>query len=209
MGTLKKSFSKLNILQNKLSGAGEYRSFFDFRSNQRKYLTVSIPYYDYIRGKIFIEDLREAFPEEVPFLFNIADLLYLLYDDLLSQVKRGARNQEIAQFLILGKGRYFSYPKNEKRVMKAISERLFEFHVLEEEEKPSEVEKKAYIDVKMRESEILRGEVLLHDLEPHMNDITITIEELLAIRFLDFIHLIKKEGNLSTIQLSIAKKISS
>ena len=206
---MKKSFSKLNILQSKLSGAGEYKSFFEFRSNQRKYLTVSIPYYDYIRGKIFIEDLREAFPEEVPFLFNIADLLYLLYDDLLSQVKRGAQNQEIAQFLILGKERYFSYPKNEKRVMKAISERLFEFHVLEEEEKPNEVEKRAYIDVKIRESEILRGEVLLHDLEPHMNDITVTIEELLAIRFLDFIHLIKKEGNLSTVQLSIAKKISS
>jgi hypothetical protein len=207
---LKKSYSKQNILQKSLAGF-EYKGFFDYLINNKKVITITLPYYDYLRGKVFIDDLKDAYETEVPYHFTIVSLINLLYDDLLSQVKRGAIHKDIAQFLIRGKEQYFNIQKREKRVLKALTDRVFEFEsVIDEEEiSPKNKGKDAYIEIKMRESEILRGEVLLHDLEPYLNGISVQFEELLVIRFLDFINEIKKDGNSVKIQQSIINRLSS
>lgn len=92
-----------------------------------------MPYYDYIRGKIFIEDLRDNFGEKVPYHFDIAVLLHMLYDDFLAKIKKGAKNEEIARYLIRGKEKHF-IKKKQKRVMKALTKHVFEFETVEEEE---------------------------------------------------------------------------
>jgi hypothetical protein len=48
-----------------------------------KYLDINIPYYDYIRASIFVQDLRDNFGEEVPLQFNEAVLIWILNDDFL------------------------------------------------------------------------------------------------------------------------------
>ena len=50
--------------------------------------------------------------------------------------------------------------------------------------------------MRIRESEILRGEVLLHDVEPFMEGINVAIEQLISLVYLNFMEGIKAEGTL-------------
>ena len=54
----------------------------------------------------------------------------------------------------------------------------------------------------MREAEVLRAEVLLHDLF-NAEGIEMTVEELIVIVYLDFIQSVKIEGNSLKVQKTI------
>jgi hypothetical protein len=203
---LKKSYSGLNLLQKKLTGLTEdYKGFIDYFFTSRKYMTLKLPYYMYLRGIIFIDDLRENYKEQVPPSLNIATLIYILYNDFMKQVKRGAAtNAEIASYLMKGKEKYFHSPKVEKRVIKALTKHLLELETIEEEiEEPTSDEKFAYLDIRIRDSEILRCEVLIHELEPYFKEIDLSVEEVMTIIYLDFVTTVKNEGNSTKIQKSI------
>ncbi|MEK3993040.1 hypothetical protein [Robertmurraya sp. FSL R5-0851] len=204
---MKKSYSNLNVLQERLSGNTEERGFFSYFFNNRPTIEVKVPYYEYLRGEVFCDDLRDNFESEVPFHFDASHLIYLLYEDFLRQIKMGAKNEQIAKFILVGKQNYFRKRVQEKRIMKPISKYVFEFETVEEEEieeTPSEDAKMAYITIRMKKSELLRAEVLLHDLQPFMSSgESVTVEEVIAIVFLNFIEMIKKEGNTLKLQKSI------
>jgi hypothetical protein len=55
----------------------------------------------------------------------------------------------------------------------------------------------------MKETEVLRGEILLNDLDPYLEGIELSIEDVISIVYLDFIESIKKEGNSIKVQKSI------
>lgn len=210
---MKKSYSSLNLLQERLSGSTEGRGFFSYLFNNRPTIEVKVPYYEYLRGQVFCDDLRDNFSDQVPFNFDVTYLVYLLYDDFLRQIKMGVKNEQIATFLMDGKNRYFPKKVHEKRIMKSISKYVFEFETIEEEddieETPSEDAKMAYITIRMSKSGLLRAEVLIHDLEPYMNpEFRITVEEVIAIVFLNFIGTIKREGNTLKLQKSILSHIN-
>lgn len=200
---MKKSYSSLNILQKRLSGVIDSKGLFGSFISNRKYLTISMPYYDYIRAKVFIQDLRDNYKEEIPYQFDIAVLLHMLYDDFLTQVKKGAKNEQIANYLLAGKRRYFQKKPQQKRVMKPITQYVFEFETIEEEVIETKEDKTAYIELRMRESEVLRGEVLAHDLLFFTKGEEISVEEMITIVYLDFIQNIKSEGNSLKVQKSI------
>jgi hypothetical protein len=194
-------------LQERLSGFKEGKGFFQYFSTNRTYIQIKLPYYEYLRGKIFCEDLRSLYQDEVPLHFDISTLLYMLYDDLLTQIKSGvAKNEQIAAYLVSGKKEYFRKHVQEKRIMKPITKYVFQFETVEEEyveEQPSEKARNAYLELRMKQSELLRAEVLLHDLEPYMDGLDVSVEELIVIVFLNFIDTIKKEGNTVKVQKSI------
>jgi hypothetical protein len=207
---LKKSYSKLNLLQKKLQGLSSPKGFLDYMLGNRKYLTIVTGYYDYIRGEVFIDDMFDIF-DDVPRGFDLSVLIHLLYKDFLTQIKKGNINKQVAGFLVSGKARFLGEKKVEKRVMKALTKNVFSFESIEEEinEEESEKEKKAYITIQMKESEILRGEIFLHDLTPYLNDQHVTIEDLLTILYLDFINQIKEQGNSDKIQKNILSHLKS
>ena len=66
-----------------------------------KYLDINIPYYDYIRASIFVQDFRDNFGEEVSLQFNEAVLIWILYDDFLNQIKKGTKNENMFRFIII------------------------------------------------------------------------------------------------------------
>jgi len=200
---LKRSYSGLNILQEKIFGFTEPKGFIRHLFSNRKYITVVIPYYDYLRGKVFIDDLRDNFEDEIPLDLDIAFLLYMLYDDFLTQIKKGAKTEQIAAYLIDGKRKHFYKKVKQKRIMKPLTTHVFEFETIEEGYTEDDDEKKAYLAIRMRESEILRGEVLIHDLDIHLKGTDLSVEELIAIVYLDFIENVKKEGNSVKVQQSI------
>ncbi|QCJ45514.1 hypothetical protein FAY30_26615 (plasmid) [Bacillus sp. S3] len=206
---MKKSYSSWNLLQSKLTGSTEPEGFFKGFFTNRKYITIQIPYFDYLRGKIFVNDLKDNFNEEVPYRFDLSVLIYLLYDDFLNQVKRGAKPQQISDYLKAGKQKYFQKRVEQKRIMKPLTKHVFEFETIEEEidDNHDKENKTAYLELRMRESEVLRGEVLIHDLEPFLKGTEVTIEELIAIVYLDFIDNVKSEGNSLKVQKSILTHI--
>lgn len=207
---MKKSYSRLNLLQKKLQGFSSPKRFFDYILGNRKYLTIVTGYYDYIRGEVFIDDMFDLY-EEVPRGFDLAVLIHLLYKDFLTQIKKGNINKQVAEFLLSGKAQYLGEKKVEKRVMKALTEHVFTFESIEEEviEEGAEKEKKAYITIQMKEAEILRGEIFLHDLTPYLKDQHVTIEDLLTILYLDFINQIKEKGNSDKVQKNILSHLKS
>jgi hypothetical protein len=200
---LKKSYRNSPMLQEKVTGKSAPKNLFRALFSSRRYLTIALPYYDYLRGNVFIEDLKDAYGEAVPLMFDISVLLLLLYDDFMNQVKRGAKHHDIAMYLKQGMRQYFSKPKQEKRVMQAVNDRLFTFETVEEEVEEEVKEKTAYLEMRIRESEILRGEFLLHDVEPFMEGTNVAIEQLISLVYLNFIEGIKAEGNSPSIQKSI------
>ncbi|WP_071460627.1 hypothetical protein [Bacillus massilinigeriensis] len=202
---MKKSYSALNILQERLSATTDGKGFFRYLMSTRRYITIAVDYFEYVRGVIFVNDLRKNFGEEIPFQFDIAVLIHMLYKDFLSGVRKGsAPNEEIARYLIRGKQQYFK-SKIEKRVMKPLTKNLFQFETVEEEEEatPQKDKQTAFLEIKMHENEILRAEVLLNDLEIHFKGLEISVEEVMAIVYLDFISNIKVNGNSLKLQKNI------
>lgn len=207
---MKKSYSNLNLLQQKLTGASSSKGFFEYIFHNRKYLTLVIGYYDYLRGKVFIEDMLDLY-EDVPLGFDLAVLIHLLYRDFITQIKKGTEFKQVAGFLLSGKADYLGKKRTEKRVMKALTEHVFSYESTEEEiiETKPEKEKKAHLTIRIKESEILRGEIFLHDLSPYLKEEHITIEDLLTILYSDFINQIKKHGNSEKVQKNILFHLKS
>lgn len=149
--------------------------------------------YDLMRGKIYIEDVIETY-EECPESFSLNELIVVLIDDLLQQVKRGAMShKELAYMLLNGKQQYFKQMKSlsSTRELKKISTYLYqmeEYEELEEEEFTA-------LEISLHESIIERGNVLLFELKPYLKNVSITFEEMLVIRYLNFLHLVVTEGN--------------
>ncbi|WP_445491468.1 hypothetical protein [Niallia sp. 03133] len=208
---MKKSLSSFNLLQGKLGNENsQSKGFLHSLFTERKYITLKIPYYAYLRGKIFIEDLRDNYEEDVPYQFDVAFLIHMLYTDFMDQVKKGVKNEEVAAYLKKGKTKYFK--KKEKRVLKPITNYILKLETVEEPETELESkreEKSAYIEMRMKEKVILRGEVLLFDLEPYLSGVSVSVEELISIIYLDFISSTAQQGNSTKIQSSIVQSLKN
>ena len=159
------------------------------------YLTMVVDYYEYLRGIVFIDDIKDSY-EDVPDSFDIAVLFHLLFTDFIRQIKKGCNLKQIANYLVTSKLAYLRSTKKEKRIMKAINNHVFTFEDEEVELLEEKVDnpEKAYIKIRMKKTEILRAEVLLSDLSSYMNE-HVTVEEMIAILYLDFIKEIKANGN--------------
>jgi hypothetical protein len=167
------------------------------------YHTVSLKmrHYDVLRGQVFIDDVIESF-DECPESFSLADLIIVLFDDLLSQVKRGSlSHKQVAHILMDGKSKYFTHiheieaPKKKEFIQ--VSPYLYRMYEVEDD---NDIETIAdddfvYVDIRLRESFINRAKVLLYELQPYFGNVPMTLEEMMVIRYLHFLHLIKTEGN--------------
>ena len=204
-----KSFSKLNLLSQ------EYIS--PFRSEFVKWfqldhatLTITLPYYDYLRGLVFIDDVQQVYEEKAPEQVDLAALLSLLYDDFLYHTRKGVRShQETITFLLNGKRTYVKKPQPKRKGnMKHVQLTTFIFDQEEEkevEERAQPEEDTIVIEMAMRKAKIRRTDILLYDLSQSMEQERITVEELITVLYLDFIDRIKKVGNNEKVMRSIIK----
>lgn len=181
------------------------RSFLQYLKTNKKVITIKIPYYDYLRGKLFVADVLEIHGDDVPPSFDVNELIFILFDDLMNQIKRGGSHSDIAAFLLAGKAKFLDRnSKVEKRQLKALSSHIFSMEDVQEEQAEETDLKFAYIQIIMKEDQLLRAEVLLHDItDDLLNGQTITVEDIFTIRFLDFIAKVKDKGNTASVQQSI------
>ncbi|MEE3955909.1 hypothetical protein [Peribacillus frigoritolerans] len=200
---MKKSYSQFSLLSNKLLyGTKEKKGFFDYLLPKYRYLQIEVPYYEFLRGEVFVEDMKDLF-EEAPQNISLYHLIALLYFDFLEQVKKGAKYEQICPFLISSKKKFLERPMVQKRVLKQLTSNLFSFEQREEEIEVTSEEKRAEITLRIKESELYRGEVFLHDISPYMRGEELTVEDLLVILFMDFLQSIKEKGNSSQVMKAI------
>lgn len=186
------------------------QSLLDFFFSSRKYTTVKLPYYDYLRGQVFIEDVKDNYPEEIEYSFDIGHLIIMLYLDFLKQIKKGVKNEDVANYIKQSINKYFEEETIERRVFKQVNNTFFQYEDVEEiKESEEDREKYAYLDLRIREKVILRGEILLHDLSPYFENVIVTVEQLIACIYLDFIKNIKDNGNSVALQKTIVKKLQN
>ncbi|USK62293.1 hypothetical protein [Peribacillus asahii] len=193
----KRSYSQFKLLSNKILQREEKRGFLDYLfKSEYRYFTIQLPYYDFLRGKVFIDDMI-GLTEDTPEDFSVYELICTLYMDFMQQVKKGSVSyQNIAGFLLQSKKKYLSAPTKEKRVMKQVKANLFSFEPVQEiVNVESEKEKETEVRVRLKEKFIYRGEVFLNDVAAFMNGELITFEELLIILYFDFIERVKANGN--------------
>ncbi|MGE6614168.1 hypothetical protein ACQKFG_27485 [Peribacillus sp. NPDC076916] len=165
---MKKSYSQFNLLSNKLLyGTKEKKGFFDYFLPKYRYLQIEVPYYEYLRGEVFVEDMKDLF-EEAPENLTMYHLIALLYFDFMEQVKKGAKYEQLCPFLISSKKKFQERPMIKKRVLKQVTNKLFSFEQREEEIEVTSEEKQAEITLRIKESEIYRGEVFLHDISLYL-----------------------------------------
>ncbi len=189
------------------------RGFWSSLFDNHRYFELTIDYYAYIRGTIFTEDLKDNYGDEVPYSFDIAFLLSMLYNDFLKQIKKGElKNEDVAAYLKQGKEKYFYQKKKQRRVMKALTKHILEFSTvedIEEEGNTSSDYKTAQITLRMREKELLRCEVLIHDLQPYLEGYKLSVEDVFVIVYMDFISSITSDGNSLKLQKTIIAHLHS
>ncbi|MEB6550472.1 hypothetical protein MXL46_15345 [Heyndrickxia sporothermodurans] len=113
----------------------------------------------------------------------------------------------MAAFLVHGMKSFFPEKDFKKIVFKQVNNTLFQFQEVEVEGEEDDNEKDAYIYMRVKEKLILRGEVLLYDLSPYLGELSITVEHLIYIIFLDFIKNIQANGNTVTMQENVVSKL--
>lgn len=170
-------------------------------------ISLKMKYYDVLRGKVFIDDVIDSY-EECAESFSLAELIVVLFEDLLAQVKQGKlSHKHLAHMLLEGKEQYlFSLQPRKKREIQQVSTYLFQMQEIEEEfeEEDNDI---VYVDIELHEHFVNRGELLLYELTPYLGKISITFEEMLVIRYLHFLHLIKTEGNNEQVIKAILKNL--
>ena len=196
-----RSYSEANVIQN----IEETRSFFKKLINLRKLLKIELNKNEYARGKVFCNDIKETFKGEIN-RFDIEKLIYVLYMDFLEQVRDGLSHKDIAAYLAKNKMKYYTVQQSEVTTLVQVTKKHFKLKTGLDFVN-SRSDDTTILLISMKETELLRGETLLNDIEHLIVDYKLTVEELLTILYLEFIDDIKKEGITRDLQLNIINMI--
>lgn len=169
-------------------------------------LSLKMKHVDLLRGIAFIDDIQDTYKEFYPDCVNmdIAELINILFRDFLRQIKNGNHDhQTVADFLLEGNLKYLQPLKRKPKKMESPQRKLnqispysFVFEDVEEEiEYEEETDDLVYVDIAFKEKFINRIKILLYDIEPHLKGEHFTVEDVIVIRYLNFIERIRIEGN--------------
>ncbi|PGQ88321.1 hypothetical protein [Priestia megaterium] len=180
-----KKYSSSNLLQKELT-QGSKNSFFgkllyEFDKSSTKTLTLLVPMDVFVRAQVFCEDIEDLSGME----FTQADLIDILYMDFLTEIKAKPDHQGIFNMLIQlerGSGKDLGIVRSKKG---SVFEVIHEFRDKNMEE----------LKVKFRRKLILRGEILLADLESVFPDHGFMLENVLELLYCDFINNYRKGNN--------------
>ncbi len=173
-----KRYSRLNLLEEEMSKLEErgFSKFLFHLHGKYVYLKIYLPNKLYLRANVLIDDICELTQEE----FTLADLLLLLYQDWLLEVRK--HNNIPSMFTRLN-----------VRDMKTPS-----LYMNNKEVTMNKEETEGYQEFRFRlmRKEVIRCEVLLQEIEDYYPGHPFTVESVLEILFIDFMNeFIKSGGN--------------
>lgn len=162
-----KELIRLNEVSQPKSLFERFEGFFFDRLLDSYTFSLKIPNYLYFRGKILCEDVTElsGYP------FSMEDLVYLLYRRFLTSVKEIDDPLHVYNLLLV---RVPDKAQLKKRG--SLIDALYK-----------DEETVQYINLKLKKKYVLRGEVLLRDLENMIPEHNLTVEKLLETTIIDFL----------------------
>jgi DNA mismatch repair ATPase MutS len=184
-----KKFSRLDLLSNAVmdnAGGLIYRLF----ESDSTRMNIKTSLYDLKRAQVFVGTVNDILEDEIDFVFTLEKMIGLFYEDFLRQIDRGTTLDQLAKWIR-------SLQDNEQSDI-SINHYLQEKQELNIDDlkrhfkkKNSRKDEDTFISVKIMKRYVLRGEVLLHDLNELHPDIELDVEEFLSLRFKDIMTQIK------------------
>lgn len=210
-GKKSKKISIFDTVVNKVINA--------FVDTETEKLDIKLKYVDILRGEEVVNDLKDTFIDKYPIVakFEVADLFYLLYGDFIMQIKNGKfSHSDAADFLIDGKRKYLdilSKRRSTRKEIQQVSPNSFIFEDIEEEDedfvengsREFSINDVVYFELIFNIRQNNRCKVFLYDIEPYLDGEVINVEDVIAIRYLNFIDQVRLEGNNPKIMKSILK----
>lgn len=196
-----KKYSELDLLNRAVVGnTGQLIN----RLFESKYvrLSIRVPAYDLKRGQILVGTINDYIENENMELFTIEKLFVLLFEDFLKQVERGMDLDTLASVI---KSKLEEQNPEEVEVIITNKQTNSGYGVFDIEELLNDSRKKRnknpMVDIQIRilRKYCLRTEVLLHDLNELFPEVSLQVEDLIALRYRDVIKRVK-EGRYEILQ---------
>ncbi|MFS1519572.1 hypothetical protein V1503_24400 [Bacillus sp. SCS-151] len=204
------SFSDFNLLKEKLHGSKKKGVWRLIPEPTYLYIDIKVPLIDYLRGDVLISDIKALNSESQHVCLD--KLISLLYLQFLNQIRKGFSLEKLGINLVNKIDEFRE--KNLKTIngekLKQLTTNTWIFETEETTDYFSQTEKKyAYLTIRIKRTEIYRGEVLLYDLSNVIEGIDFTVEDVIAMLYMDFIKKLTKEGNDEKVIRTIISSIES
>ena len=201
---MKNRYSQLDLLNRRLSRKNGSTSLLDviktvFAKNDYISIGLYIPYYDYLRGEVLLQDIMELTTEEVSNL-SVEGLIKLLYVQYLKQVMKGdIPLEKIGKRLVKMVNDVYA---TELEDLQPVDSNTL---VLKPRKTGHTTKQWKYIEITMKEHYLFRGEIMLKDIsEEYGIDFDFSIEDVIVALYCDFIKEIKKGHTVDTINNILA-----
>lgn len=189
-----KKYSRFDLMSSAVmdNAGGIIHRLFDSRYAR---LNIKVSTYHLKRAQVFVGTINEIVEDETDMILTVEMLTEMLYKDFLRSIDGGTTLDMLSKWI-----RSVRMDDNKKQDL-SIHHYLSEGKDLNIADIKSQLkirhkikEDFTYISVKIDKQHILKGEVLLHDLNEEYPDLVLDVEEFLSLRFKDII-LQVKSGN--------------
>ncbi|MEK5183303.1 hypothetical protein [Paenibacillus sp. FSL P4-0288] len=185
--------SKHSIIRSELEGMQArtqqsqmkslFSAIFSSTTKQNPYIpvTIKIPEYDLLRAEVFLEDVMESIDRE--YEVSMIELTALLVKDFLRVTSTNTKLEELKNNLMSRKSEYLSTKEKVKEWVEVAPGH----NALRERER---VRRRRYFELQLEipRKVALRAEIILYDLEQMYAPFQMTLEDLVTILILDFVH---------------------
>lgn len=182
-----KKFNHLSLLQEAINGnhKGILRNLLE-----PKHITLGLkfPRYHYLRGQVLVDDVNDLIDEHIP-TFTFEKLVQLLFEDVLHLAKEKSTLDLAKAF------RVFLLKKEEREAitikdLHKINEYQFEFRNYKKRKDETFV----IHHVSFQRKQLLRGELLIHDMMKALPELSISLPEVIQLRFIDCMDQVEKNN---------------
>lgn len=189
-----KKYSRFDLMSSAVmdNAGGLIHRLFDSRYAR---LNVKVSKHHLKRAQVFVGTINEIVEGETDMILTVEKLTEMLYVDFLRSINSGTTLEMLAKWI-----RSVQVDEHQESDL-SIHHYLSNQNELDIEELKRQVKNRGrkaedhtYISVKVEKQQVLKGEVLLHDLHELFPDLQLDVEEFLELRFKDIVLEIKS-GN--------------
>ncbi len=187
--------SRLNLLDEMLDETEEpkkgFLSWFSSRiKSHRRLFKIEIPKYYYHRGEMYAKFLDHELLDqgvELDYQFGLSQLIYVIYDDYLRLIQRGANMHSFAKHLIKQKRVVMQGTQNVRDWEQSSH---YQYNAIERQRispalSPYLTDHTVTAGVMMEEDDIRDGEMIVRDIKRQYEEFNLILEEMIQIRYVE------------------------
>lgn len=189
--------SRLNLLNELLDETEEpKKGFFSWFATRikasRRLFKIEIPKYYYHRGEMYAKFLDHELLDqgvELDYEFGLSQLIYVIYDDYIRLIQRGANMHNFAKHLMNRKRLIMQGTQN---IRDWEQSSVYQFNAVERQHmspalSPYLTDHTMTAGVMMEEDDIRDGEMIVRDIKRLYAEFDLILEEMIQIRYVEII----------------------